>query len=73
MSCEIRKLRRGPNISLRHEAVEEDCLSLKLQAPRRELFARSTALYSNEFYLQQYRCENLKHANPLSLSLNRAF
>jgi hypothetical protein len=65
VSCEIKKLRHRPNIALRHEAVEEDCVSLKLKTPRWEIFDHSTALYPNDLYLQQYHCENLKLANPL--------
>ena len=65
MSCEIKELRLGPNIALRREAVEEDCVNLKLKAPCREIFAHSTALYPNDLYLLQYRCEDLKLANPL--------
>jgi len=65
MSCGAKKLCHWPNVALRREVVEEDCVSLKLKAARRELFAHSKALYPNDSYLQQYRCENLKLANPL--------
>ena len=45
-SCEIKKLCHGPNIVLRREAVEEDCLSLKLKAPRLEIFAQKYSIVS---------------------------